>query len=262
MKGYKGFNEGLTCRDKQYAENTVFEEDSAKICEAGMHFCENPLDVLDYYGLATSEYAEVEALDEVFTNDGKKHCTKKLKIGRKLSLREFIKASVDFLMQKNEAGVENEDDAQLASSGDHAQLAASGDRAQLASSGYASRLVASGDNAQLAVSGNYSQLAASGDGSRLTASGYRARLAASGDEAKLAASGYGSKLAATGDNCVIANIGHRGKVKGKKGTWIILAEYDPYWRCVCVKSAQIDGEVLKEDVWYTLDDGEFKEAKE
>ena len=26
MKGYKGFNPGLICKDKQYQENTVFEE--------------------------------------------------------------------------------------------------------------------------------------------------------------------------------------------------------------------------------------------
>ena len=29
MKGFKGFNPGLVCRGKQYAENTVFEEEKA-----------------------------------------------------------------------------------------------------------------------------------------------------------------------------------------------------------------------------------------
>ena len=38
MKGYKGFEKGLVCRGKQYAENTVFEEDNAVICSSGMHF--------------------------------------------------------------------------------------------------------------------------------------------------------------------------------------------------------------------------------
>lgn len=33
MKGYKGFNPGLVCKDKQYQENTVFEEPEAKICK-------------------------------------------------------------------------------------------------------------------------------------------------------------------------------------------------------------------------------------
>lgn len=49
MKGYKGFRKGLICKSKQYAENTIFEESEANICVNGMHFCKNPMDVLDYY---------------------------------------------------------------------------------------------------------------------------------------------------------------------------------------------------------------------
>lgn len=100
MKGYKGFRKGLICKDKQYAENTIFEEPEANICVNGMHFCKNPMDVLDYYPLIDNngemcEFSEVEALDETLTNDEKKYCTKKLKIGARLSLAEFIKASFD-----------------------------------------------------------------------------------------------------------------------------------------------------------------------
>lgn len=106
MKGYKGFEPGLICRGKQYAENTVFEEEEAKICSYGMHFCENPFDVLNYYGFINdtgdfNEFAEVEALDEVKTNDNRKYCTKKLKIGAKLSISKFINACVDFAIEKN-----------------------------------------------------------------------------------------------------------------------------------------------------------------
>lgn len=75
-KGYKGFDKGLICKGKQYVENTVFEEETAEICKSGMHFCENPFDVLDYYGFVNkngelNEFAEVEALDDVKTDDGK-----------------------------------------------------------------------------------------------------------------------------------------------------------------------------------------------
>lgn len=111
MKGYKAFNKGLICRDKQYAENTVFEEESAEICEIGMHFCKNPLDTLDYYPLIDNkgnitEFAEVEALDDAKTNDNKKFCTKKLKIGAKLNLSQFIKASVDVTYQNIKSEVD------------------------------------------------------------------------------------------------------------------------------------------------------------
>ena len=82
MKGYKAFKKGLICRDKQYAENTVFEEDEAIIRDRGMHFCINPLDTLEYYPLIDdegnmTEFAEVEALETPVTDDNKKYCTKK-----------------------------------------------------------------------------------------------------------------------------------------------------------------------------------------
>ena len=47
--------------------------------------------------------------------------------------------------------------------------------------------------------------------------------------------------------------------KGKKGSWIVLVERDSDWHIIGVRSAQIDGEALKEDVWYMLKAGQFAE---
>ena len=107
MKGFKGFYKGLVCRGKKYKENTVFEEEAAEICKSGMHFCENPFDVLDYYDLVNTdgsfnEFAEVEALDKCLTDDNKKYCTKKLKIGAKLSFSGFVNACVEFILEKTD----------------------------------------------------------------------------------------------------------------------------------------------------------------
>jgi hypothetical protein len=159
MKGFKAFGKGMICRGKQYKENTVFEEEKAVICMSGMHFCENPLDVLDYYPLVDSngnivEVAEVEALDECQTDDNKKFCTKKLKIGVKLSLKEFVKAAIYFAYEKNDGKASSDDYAKLASSGCGAKLASSGNYAQLASSGDCAQLASSGDGAKLASSGD------------------------------------------------------------------------------------------------------------
>ena len=120
MKGYKAFNKGLVCdptgkKPFQYAENTVFEqEEDAVICNRGFHFCKNPLDVLDYYPLVNekgemSEFAEVEALDECKTDDNKKYCTKKLKIGAKISFPALVQASGQF--DYDTKGKEKEHDA-------------------------------------------------------------------------------------------------------------------------------------------------------
>ena len=89
MKGYKGYNKDLTCNPngnkKQYAENAVFKEEQAKICNSGMHFCVNPFDGLEHYGFVNdnaeiNEFTEVEALDECYTDDDKKYCTKKFSV--------------------------------------------------------------------------------------------------------------------------------------------------------------------------------------
>ena len=152
MKGYKGFGPGLVCRGKQYAENTVFEEERAEICESGMHFCKNPLDVLYHYPLIDDEgnvveVAEVEALDEVKTDNEKRFCTKKLKIGAKLSLAGFIEASFDFLFEHTK-NKRVKDSSQLAASGTSSQLNASGDDSKLAASGRHSVLMCAGANSK------------------------------------------------------------------------------------------------------------------
>lgn len=143
MKGYKAFEKGMICRGKQYAENTVFEEESAEICKSGMHFCKNPLDVLNYYPLVDengnmSEFAEVEALDEAKTDDGEKYCTKKLKIGAKISFPALVQASLDCEFEKttqSKTKKHDKDNETISSRGDLAQIGSSGDLARIKSTG-------------------------------------------------------------------------------------------------------------------------------
>ena len=60
IKSYKGFNEDMTCRGKQYEEGKEYEEQNAEACECGMHACEYPLDCFGYYPPGSSVYHEVE----------------------------------------------------------------------------------------------------------------------------------------------------------------------------------------------------------
>ena len=270
MKGYKAYNKGLICRDKQYKIGEVFEEDRAEACQCGMHYCENPLDCLDHYPLIDNngeivEMTEVEDLDEENrdTENDKKYCTKKLKIGAKLSLGEMIKASLEFIWEKSIEPASSGDCSQLASSGDYSRLASSGDCSRLASSGDYSQLASSGDCSQLASSGDYSRLASSGDCSRLASSGDYSQLASSGDCSQLASSGDYSRLASSGNNSAVANIGINGIAKAAKYSWITLAEHcweDGCLKLKCVKTEQVDGDRIKSDTWYKLQDGEFKEV--
>ena len=102
----------------------------------------------------------------------------------------------------------------------------------------------------------------SGDGAKIGSSGDLAKIGSSGDEAQIGSSGDLAKIESEGNNAVVAAIGIDSKIKAKKGSWITLAEYGEDLKPVCVRSAQIDGKSLKEDVFYQLKGGEFVEAAE
>ena len=229
MKGFKGFNKGLVCRDKQYEENKVFEEDTAKIYKSGMHFCKTPFDVLDYYPLFNdngepNEFAEVEALDETETDDNKKYCTKKLKIGGKIRFADFVKLGVEYI--KEETIKDFKDDVEdngakigssgygtkIGSSGNSAQIGSSGDSAQIGSSGDSAKIGSSGNSAKIGSSGYNAQIGSSGYGAQIGSSGDSAKIGSSGDSAQIGSSGYGAKIGSSGNSAKIGSSGDSAKI--------------------------------------------------
>ena len=231
-KGYKAYDPGLICRGKQYTENTDFEEQAGSICGAGMmHYCVNPFDVLNFYPLVRedgnfSDFTSVTALEPPVTDDNKKYATKKMHIGAKLGLGGFVKACVDFAIDKTINEMPKPEDVDVS------------DDAQIGSSGYAAKIGSSGDYAQIGSSGDYAQIGSSGDDAQITI-----------------------EVA----NNVVACIGKRGRIKAPVGTWCTLAEYGEWdgrgHPCICVKSFQIDGETYKANVWLTLKGGKIVEAE-
>ena len=154
-KGYKAFNPGMICKDKQYAENTDYEEVGGKICEKGMmHYCVNPFDVLNFYDLVDesgkfSDFAEVNALDQPISGSDGKFSTKKLHIGAKLSFAGFIKACIDYTKEQTIVNMPKSDvttgySAQIGSSGYSAQIGSSGDCAKIDSTGVDSVICCAG----------------------------------------------------------------------------------------------------------------------
>ena len=216
IKGYKAFGKELICNPdgiaKQYKEHTTFEEDGdvdLGPCRKGvMHFCEDPFDVLSAYPLVNSdgeitEFAEVEAVGDV-RNYKDQSITNKLHIGAKLNLKGFVKACVDFTIEKTKFEIDKDSDSDI-SSGDYAQIGSSGDYAKITSEGKKSVVMAAGFDSM---------------------------------------------------------------AKAKIGSWITLAEWvrvndddKTIWKPKCVKTEYVDGEKIKEDTFYKLIDGEFKEVK-
>ena len=100
MIGYKGFDSKMQCRGFQYKVGETYKHgDTLSLCNSGFHFCENPLDVLRYYGPATSKYAEVEA-DGVSDQKDKdsKRVSSQLTIKADLSLSALIGLGVKFCL--------------------------------------------------------------------------------------------------------------------------------------------------------------------
>lgn len=63
-----------------------------------------------------------------------------------------------------------------------------------------------------------------------------------------------------GSNAII--VGDRGSTaKGKKGSIIVLVERDSDLNIANFKAVQVDGEKIKEDVLYKLENGEFVEVE-
>ena len=264
MKGYKAFEPGLICKGKQYEENTIATEEKAEPCKCGIHFCESPFDVLDYYPLITkdgkfSEFAEVEALDKPITNDKKKYCTTKLKVGAKLSFSGFVKACIDFVFEKTVKSMPDN------SSGDYAQIGSSGDYAQIGSSGNYAQIGSSGYSAKIGSSGNSAKIGSSGYSAKIGSSGNYAQIGSSGNYAQIGSSGYSAKIDSSGEDSVIMCAGLYSRARAKKGSWITLAEWKhddnkARYVPVCVKTEQVDGDKIKEDTFYQLIDGAFKEV--
>ena len=250
---YKGFNKDLTCRGFQYEVGKEYIEEKVSICNRGFHACENPFDVLDFYGDAlNNRFCKVEQ-SGLIEKDDKKQVSSKIKVVAEIGFAGLFKAGVEWIKEitnpthviKETWG--NNDENKIGSSGDYAKIGSSGDSAKIGSSGYSAQIGSSGDYAKIGSSGNSAKIGSSGD---------FAKIGSSGDCAQIGSSGEDSVICCAGDNSV---------VRAKKGSWITLSE----WRYseekkrnvpVFVKTEYVDGEKIKEDTWYKLDNGNFVEV--
>lgn len=170
----------------------------------------------------------------------------------------------------------------IASSGDYTKIGSICDDDYICSSGHRSKIGSKGGSAHIASSGGddficsfgvYAQIASSGEGANIYSFGETARIGSSGDYNKIASSGECAQIASSGDEAhidstgedsVICCAGLDSSAKAKKGSWITLSEWKyskTKKRCipVCVKTEFVDGERIKEDTWYQLENGEFVE---
>ena len=267
---YKGFDENLSCRGFQYEIGKEYvHEGEIECCENGFHACTNPFDVLDYYEAdGKNRYCEVEQSGTIKTgNDDTKQASSKIKITAEIGMAGLFKAGVEWIKEKTNpvpiiAETKDENDNP---SGDYAKIGSSCDYAQIGSSGDYAKIGSSGYYAKIGSSGDYAKIGSSGNSAKIGSSGYYAKIGSSGNYAKIGSSGDSAKIESTGEYSVICCAGNNSMAKAKKGSWITLSE----WKYskekkrnipVCVKTEYVDGERIKEDTWYRLVYGEFREV--
>jgi hypothetical protein len=279
---YKGFDKDFKCRDFQYEVGKTYEMDgNIKCYNRGFHACESPMEVFDCYDMLTSRFAAVEQSGKIDKEESStKVCSSRIKIKAELKLADIIKLGVEWLKEitvpsKIEAdNSSNEDDsAQIGSSGDSAKIGSSGysakigssgDYAKIGSSGYSAQIGSSGDYAKIGSSGYSAQIGSSGDYAKIGSSGCSAQIGSSGCSAKIGSSGDYAQIDSSGLNSVVMCAGFDSKAKAAIGSWITLAEWKRIGdvrKPICVKTEQVDGKRIKADTYYKLIDGKFEEVE-
>ena len=235
---YKAMNPDMTCRGKKYEVGKTYFEDKADCCNEGMHACENPFEVLCYYSMKDNpRFFEVECGGEISKSDeGSKLACTELTVRGELNFAGMLKATLDAVFRRVK-------DKEPFSSGDYSTAGTSGNSSTAGTSGYSSTA---------GTSGNYSTAGSSGNYSTAGTSGYSSTAAATGSHCR---------AKAEGDNSIAVANGRKSKARGAMGCYLVLTEYDDDGNFLWAKMARVDGSTVKENVWYTLQDGEFVKAE-
>ena len=225
VKSYKGFNKDMTCRGFQYEEGKEYEEKSVEVCNHGFHACEYPLACLEYYAPSESVYHEVEQSGEIqkHSNDTKVASTK-IKIGAEISIAGLVKAAIEYTVKRVNKDAES-----------------------------------NGDYGASSATGNYGASSATGTCGASSATGYKGASSAEDKDAVAVAWGYKSKAkGVVGSFLVFADWKYTGSEnepeydRGNKSAWVLNG----------AKMVQVDGEIIKPDTWYTIENGEIDEVSE
>ena len=195
-KGYKGFDSQLRCRGFQYEIGQEYEHaGGVELCKKGFHFCENPMDVFEYYPPSDSRYCSVESTG---TEDKNIYSSKVsasiLKINAEIGLAGLIKAGVKFILDKVDW--------------DNKKSTNTGNRSAATNTGYWSAATNTGDQSAATNTGDWSAATNTGDQSAATNTGYCSAATNTGYCSAATNTGNRSAATNTGDQSAATNTGN------------------------------------------------------
>ena len=283
IKAYKGFNTDLTCRDFQYEVGKEYEQKGKiEVCENGFHACENPMDVFGYYPPSQSRYCEVEQ-SGIIGRSLDKIASSKIRIQCEIGLSGIIQAGVKFILDKV-----NWKDDNATNTVDYSAATNTGSQSAATNTGDRSAATNTGDHSAATNTGDYSAATNTGNCSVATNTGYRSAATNTGNCSVATNTGYYSAATNIGDRSVATNTGSYSvatntgdrsvaKVEGKEsiaivtgrdskacgalGCWLVLTERNACDVIIEVKAVRVDGEKIKPNTWYKLENGQIIETE-
>ena len=289
MKVYKGTDKDMKCRGMQYTlgETAVFDGEPC-LCEAGLHACEQPIDVLNHYAPSESRYfeAEAEEVSEQRESSDSKIVARKMTLKAEIGIPGLVKAQIEYVKTRigfDDAIKRANDEKENHATGYRGAASATGDRGAASATGYRGAASATGDRGAASATGDRGAASATGYQGAASATGDQGAASATGDQGAASATGYRGAASATGVRGAASATGNQGaasatgkagvalaagyecKAMGALGCAICCVERGEWdgeaYPIIAVKAAIIDGEIIKPDTWYQLKNGEFVEAE-
>lgn len=151
MRVYKGTDKNMRCKGLQYEiGKAVTIDGDVKLCERGLHACEMPLDVLNYYPPATSRYfeAELEGVTDEKTDDTKR-VGNRLELKVELSIASLVKAQIEYIKEiatQEDTEHATGDQGAASATGYQGAASATGDQGVASATGYRGAAIATGQS--------------------------------------------------------------------------------------------------------------------
>ena len=222
IRGFKGFDKDLSCRGFQYEIGKYYEQEGeAKCCEKGFHFCENPLQVFDYYPPCTSRFCQVEGGGSVDKSEvDSKVATSHIHISSEIGLNGLIDEGVKYILNKVDcygwkttnirnysASTNTGFYSAATNTGDCSAATNTGNRSASTNTGYRSASTNTGNYSASTNTGNRSAATNTGNYSAATNTGCQSAATNTGDRSSATNTGSYSASTNTGDCSAATNTG-------------------------------------------------------
>ena len=157
---------------------------------------------------------------------------------------------------------------------------ATGDYGASSATGYKGASSATGNFGASSATGDYGASSATGNFGASSATGYKGASSATGDYGASSATGncgassatgYKGASSATDPESIAVAWGYHGKARGVKGAYLVLADWEgdekyyweqDKWRLKGAEMVRVDGEKIKENIWYTMVNGKVVEVED